>query len=218
MTGSTYSTDYPDHGRIAQADVPIPICNLGDGFVTKLSLGPVGYARPRAATPLEVSLVPAYTPCTAPDRTHGPPLDSGSCSSPAQASDELTLGAPDANGKPVRAKGVVEYAALVGDVRITVALNDVYEQPALSDYTGELRVRTALRITDKLNNPGRQRDRLRQLAGGERALHRDRGSRHRLGLQPPHDRQHDRARHRPRGQALGLGAGPGAGRRRRRRR
>ena len=30
-------------------------------------------------------------------------------------------------------------------------LKDVYDQPPLTDYTGELRVRTALRITDKLN-------------------------------------------------------------------
>ena len=63
------------------------------------------YARPKVATPLEVSLVPAYQPCTAPNRTHGPSLDSASCNPPAQASDELTLGTPDANGKPVRATG-----------------------------------------------------------------------------------------------------------------
>ena len=63
------------------------------------------YARPKSATPFKVSLVPAYTPCTAPNRTHGPPLDSDSCNPPAQASDELTLGTPDANGKPVRATG-----------------------------------------------------------------------------------------------------------------
>ena len=63
------------------------------------------YARPKSATLLEASLVPAYTQCTAPDRTHGPPLASDSCNPPAQASDELTLGSPDANGKPAGATG-----------------------------------------------------------------------------------------------------------------
>ena len=39
-------------------------------------------------------------------------------------------------------------------MRITVELKDVYDRQTLTDYTGELRVRTGLRITDKLNNPG----------------------------------------------------------------
>jgi hypothetical protein len=38
-------------------------------------------------------------------------------------------------------------------VRITVALIDVHDQQPLGDYSGELRVRTELRITDKLNTP-----------------------------------------------------------------
>ncbi len=111
------------------------------------------YPRPKSATPFDVSLVPAYTQCTAPNRTHGPSLGFGSCNPPTTASDELTLGAPDVNGKPVRATGLVQYAALAGDVRITVALKDVYDQQPLGDYSGELRVRTGLRITDKLNTP-----------------------------------------------------------------
>ena len=136
-TGVTRITDFRD---VMDADwQPIPINS---------------YARPKVATPLEVSLVPAYQPCTAPKRTHGPSLGSGSCSPPAQASDELTLGAPDVNGKPVRATGRVEYAAQPGDVRITVTLKDIHErQTPLTDYTGEVRVRAPLRITDKLNTP-----------------------------------------------------------------
>ena len=35
-----------------------------------------GYPRPAGASPLRASLVPAYNECTAPNRTHGPPLDS----------------------------------------------------------------------------------------------------------------------------------------------
>ena len=53
----------------------------------------------RAPRPFYVPLVPAYAPCTAPDRTHGAPLAFGSCSAPARASSNLTVGTPDANGK-----------------------------------------------------------------------------------------------------------------------
>ena len=42
------------------------------------------YPRPVGATPLRVSLVTAYDECTAPNRTHGPPLDSPSCNPPTQ--------------------------------------------------------------------------------------------------------------------------------------
>jgi hypothetical protein len=79
------------------------------------------------------------------------------------SSDELTLGTPDSNRKQARGEGVVEYEAFAGNpatlvdeasVEITVTLLDVYDQQTLTDYTGELRVRTGLRITDKHNDPG----------------------------------------------------------------
>ena len=120
------------------------------------------YARPKGATPFKASLVPAYKPCTAPNRTHGPSLAFPLCNPPAMASDELTLGTPEVNAKPARGGGYVEYATVTGnpatpadeaDVQITFELQDVYDQQTLTDYTGELGVRTALRITDKLNTP-----------------------------------------------------------------
>jgi hypothetical protein len=137
--------------------------HFGNAFVTKLSLQPEGYPRPKAASPMDIPLVPAYTACTAPNRTHGPPLAYGSCNPPAKASQEATLGTPDANGKPVKGEGLVRYVALNGnpatpadeaDVRITFGLTDVYHHSTLIDYAGELRARVGLRITDKLNNPG----------------------------------------------------------------
>jgi hypothetical protein len=125
-------------------------------FVTNVSWQPIpvnAYPRPRAATPVEVSLVPSYSPCTSPNRTHGPPLAFGSCAPPQRASDELTLGTPDANGKPAKGEGKVAYTALNGDVRIAVDLHDVYVQPGLAAYGGELRLRASMRITDKRNTP-----------------------------------------------------------------
>ena len=57
--------------------------------------------------PLQVSLVPAFKPCVSPDRTHGPPLASPSCSAPALASDFLTVGTNDANGARRNSTGFV---------------------------------------------------------------------------------------------------------------
>src|SRR4029079_142199 len=48
-----------------------------------LNMTPVGYPRPLAASPIQVSLVPAFAECTgASNRTHGPPLAYPSCAPP----------------------------------------------------------------------------------------------------------------------------------------
>jgi WD40-like Beta Propeller Repeat len=124
---------------------------------------PQTYARPKGATPLKTYLVPAYKPCTAPNRTHGAPLAFPSCAPPQQASDWLTVGTADSNGQPTKSVGSVRYDAFscpacVGpgpnaDVRIAVSITDVRNKSDLSDYTGELRLDQALRITDKNNTP-----------------------------------------------------------------
>jgi Tol biopolymer transport system component len=136
---------------------------------------PPGYPRPRGATPTSVPLVPAYVPCAAPNRTHGAPLAFGSCSPPSQASPNLTLGTPDANGAPVRSNGSVRIDAMLGnssteaneaDVKFTVSVTDVRchagdtrsictdaNTQAGRDYAGGLRVRFGLRLTDRYNLP-----------------------------------------------------------------
>ena len=43
------------------------------------------YPRPVGASPMRVSLVPAYEPCSSPNRTHGPPLGFGSCNPPPRS-------------------------------------------------------------------------------------------------------------------------------------
>ena len=58
-----------------------------------------GYPRPVAASPVRVSLVPAYTPCGSPNRMHGPPLAQPACNPPAPQSQQLTVGTVDANGQ-----------------------------------------------------------------------------------------------------------------------
>jgi hypothetical protein len=112
-----------------------------------------GYVRPKGATPLVASLAIAYKSCTSPNRRHGSPLAFGSCNPPQQASDQLTVGTPDANGQSSNSVGSVRYKALTGDVQIAVSLTDVRKKSDLSDYTGELQADQTLRITDTQNGP-----------------------------------------------------------------
>jgi acyl-homoserine-lactone acylase len=118
------------------------------------------YPRPRGATPLRVPLVPAYAQCTAPNRTHGAPLAFGSCAPPAQVSQDLTVGTPDANGAAATSVGgvllkVISCPAcanpLNADVAIDASLTDVRKRAGLADYTGDLKARFSLRITDRFN-------------------------------------------------------------------
>jgi glucose/arabinose dehydrogenase len=121
-----------------------------------------GYPRPKSATPVRVPLVPAYQQCTAPNRTHGPPLGFGSCNPPQELSARLTVGTADANGQPTSSSGLVRFRAVVGDpdtpadeadVGLRLQLTDVRRRADLTDYTGELRASVATRITDGDNPP-----------------------------------------------------------------
>jgi len=56
------------------------------------------HVRPANATPMNLSLVPAFAPCASPDSTHGTPLAAASCSNVSQVSQWLTIGTPDVNG------------------------------------------------------------------------------------------------------------------------
>jgi Tol biopolymer transport system component len=130
---------------------------------------PPGYPRPRGAGPLDVSLVPAYQSCDAPNTTHGAPLSFGSCVPPAATSTTLTTGTPDANGQAARFAGRFTLKPIVGnpftpedeaDVRLTVSVSDVRCQSGatpgcdpgtLGDYGGTLRAVFDLMITDHDN-------------------------------------------------------------------
>jgi predicted acyl esterase len=120
------------------------------------------YPRPKGATPLYVSLVPAFKECTAPNAEHGPPLSFGSCSPATQASDYLTVGTFDSNGQPAKSAGAVVLKTLMGDpntvadeadVSIDVSLTDVRQKSDLSDYAGELQAVTSVQLTDGLSGP-----------------------------------------------------------------
>jgi hypothetical protein len=123
------------------------------------------YARPKAATPVTVRLVPSYKQCTSANGTHGAPLASPSCNPPVLTSNSLTIGSPDSNGQAANSTGDV-ILKVVGespidpnngdqaDLEITADLTDVRNQSDLTDYTGELRAVLPLRVTDRNNEPG----------------------------------------------------------------
>jgi hypothetical protein len=126
-----------------------------------------GYPRPKGATPIDVSLVPAFTECTAPNRSHGGPLAFGSCAPPGQSSTSLTVGTPDANGVAANSVGRVRFDVVPGDpdtpadeadvlinptlrdVRCRLAFAGVCEAGAMSDYTGGLQAFATVRRTDR---------------------------------------------------------------------
>jgi hypothetical protein len=111
------------------------------------------YPRPRGATPMRISLVPAYPACTSRDRTHGAPLAYRSCSHPQLTSQYLTVGTPDANGKRTTMEASILLRVVAGaspDVRIDSRINNVFNKD-LTDYTGSLRANLPLQITDKDN-------------------------------------------------------------------
>jgi Tol biopolymer transport system component len=117
---------------------------------------PGGYPRPAGATPVRVSLVPAFQQCTGANRAHGTPLAFPSCNPPTQESSRLTVGA--------NSSGFARYSVTVGvpggvddaDVRFTFRLTDVRHQDTLADYTGELQVVSVVRITDRLGGPANE--------------------------------------------------------------
>jgi hypothetical protein len=137
-----------------------------------------GYPRPKGASPIRASLVPAYNQCTSPNRTHGPPLVHPACAPPTQVSGytlgyRLTMGEIVANGAPANLVGSVRMAVVSGnaattadeaDVTYTVSITDVRcafafapcgaaNAAAGPDYIGQVQARTDLRITDRYNGP-----------------------------------------------------------------
>jgi glucose/arabinose dehydrogenase len=120
-----------------------------------------GYPRPRGATLIRAPLVPAYVRCNAPNSSHGAPLAFASCSPPVQASDQATIGTPDANGRPSRSVGSVTMRAMTripatpqddADVSLKASIGDVLRRSNPSQpYLGQAYASVVMRATDRLN-------------------------------------------------------------------
>ena len=129
------------------------------------------HPRPKGATPIRVSLVPAFKQCTSPNRTHGAPLAFPSCTPPVEESNHLTIGTPDANGAGAKSIGHSLLRVLNStphEVSITGSISDVRCKPGTAasvcgganaaagpDYSGQLQLDAMVRISDHDNGPDR---------------------------------------------------------------
>jgi hypothetical protein len=159
VTGDDFSFDFPEAG-VGRYRLQLQRESAIETVSSPIWVEPRGYPRPLAASPLLVSLVPAYRVCQAPNRVHGPPLAFASCNPPAPESPALTVGTHDANGRPPRSVSSARLGVRAGDphtsadeadVKVAVTAGDVREAGTLDDHTGELTARVQLRITDRDN-------------------------------------------------------------------
>jgi hypothetical protein len=142
------------------------------GAMVMAQMASATHVRPKGASPLRVTLVPAFNACTAANSTHGTPLAFPSCNPPVQSSNFLTVGTPDANGAAANFTGFIKLSVKVGvpgppddsDVNITAGMTDVRCKAATSatvcnsanaadgpDYSGQLQGNATIRITDHYN-------------------------------------------------------------------
>jgi hypothetical protein len=139
------------------------------GIMIVAGLAAATHIRPKAATPIRVSLVPAFKPCTAPNRTHGPPLAFPSCTPPVPTSSFVTVGTPDSNGAGANSTGYLRVKVKMTspeDLLLDSSISDVRCRPGTSsnvctspnaadgpDYSGELQGNATIRISDHYNGP-----------------------------------------------------------------
>jgi hypothetical protein len=154
----------------ARTLVPLSLAGVAAVMLLVASVASATHPRPKSASPITVAMVPAYAQCTAPNRTHGPPLAFPSCNPPAQTSSSLTVGSPDANGAAANSTGFIKIAVVVGvvgppddsDVKLTANSTDIRCKAGVAtcgsanaadgaDYTGEVQGDATIRITDHFN-------------------------------------------------------------------
>jgi hypothetical protein len=151
--------------------LPLALALGALGAMLLASVASATHPRPISATPVTVSLVPAYNECTgAGNRTHGPPLVFPSCNPPVQSSTRLTVGTSDANGAAPNSKGSLQVRVKAGvpgppddsDVKLIASITDVRCKAGAfpcgpanavsgADYTGEVSGTAQIRITDHWN-------------------------------------------------------------------
>ena len=117
------------------------------------------YARPKGATPMRVSLVPAFEPCSSPNATHGAPLAYPSCGSPVPSSAVAMVGPKSISFAIYTVHpGDPSTPANEADVDLDFSVNDIRPPGGTGDYTGEVAVTAVLRVTDKSNGPSGHED------------------------------------------------------------
>jgi hypothetical protein len=158
--------------RLNRKRIPLLVLAAAIGAMALAMVQSAGatHVRPKGATPLRASIVPAYKACTAPNRTHGAPLAFPSCNPPVQTSNFLTVGSPDANGAGANSVAFILLKVKTTspeDVLITSSGSDIRCKAATAaavcnsanaadgpDYSGGLQGNAIIRISDHYNGPG----------------------------------------------------------------
>lgn len=167
MNLAIYRSSYP-YSQAASGDSPDWQPVVGD------------YPRPKAATPMRISLVPVYNMCSEPGQTiHQGPISASACNPAAQSSSYLTVGTQSVNQNAANSTGYVSMKAFCKngganetppclvtagdqeDGKVDFSYTDVrcinYNTggciQTLGDYVGDLLFSATLRITD-LNSAG----------------------------------------------------------------
>ena len=154
----------------ARTLVPLALAATALTMLVVAEFASATHPRPKGASPLRASMVPAYEACTSPNRTHGPPLAFPSCNPPVQKSASLTIGSPDANGAAANSVGFIRIAVVPGvpgppddsDVKLEANATDIRCKAGVAacgsanaadgaDYTGELEGNAQIRISDHFN-------------------------------------------------------------------
>jgi hypothetical protein len=141
---------------------------IGAGLILAVGVTGVGQAthiRPKSASPVRESLIPAHNRCGVPNRTHGPSIAVPSCNPAVNTSPNLTTGTPDNNGLPANMASQVRLQMITTppDMVLQASINDQYCKPAfagactntgesLNDYVGGLNVNIEFRLTDHWNS------------------------------------------------------------------
>jgi hypothetical protein len=150
--------------------LPLALALGAVGIMVMASMASATHPRPKGASPLYASMVPAQQACATPNRTHGPPLVFASCNPPVATSQSVTIGSPDANGAAANSIGFVRLTVKVGipgppedsDVLIDASISDVRCITGTTacgnansldgpDYTGQLQGNAQIQITDHWN-------------------------------------------------------------------
>jgi hypothetical protein len=121
--------------------------NSGD-FFPDWQARPASYIRPAGATPVRVSLVPTFAPCTQPNREHGTPLAADSCAPPVATGRYVTFG-ENFRGH-VRLRVVPRTQPGTGyDVAVSASLTDVRNVHDSADALVPLDLTITPQITDR---------------------------------------------------------------------
>jgi hypothetical protein len=154
----------------ARTLVPLALAVTAAAMLVAANIASAAHPRPKGASPMRLSMVPAFKQCTGANRTHGPPLAFPSCNPPVQTSTAVTVGEPTANGAAANSVGFIRISVLVGvpgppddsDVILVGSSTDIRCKAGTAacgsanaadgaDYTGELEGNAQIRISDHFN-------------------------------------------------------------------